>query len=118
MNSEKLFTQIQQLIEQETNLPGESFTVGKFTGIGWLFTQPSPDEPASPMIAIKQYAKTVNVYVPIDEDEPPLVEQYAHIFGKSNLGKTCIRISSLTPARLDALKLLVNKIKKEAEQRA
>ncbi|GMC01237.1 MULTISPECIES: hypothetical protein [Enterococcus] len=118
MNSEKSYTQIKQLIEQETNQAGKSFTVGKFTGIGWLFIQHSPEEPASPLIAVKQYAKTVNIYVPIDENEPPLVEQYAQIFGKSNLGKTCIRISSLTPTRLDALKALVQKIKREAEQSA
>lgn len=118
MNSEKSYTQIKQLIEQETNQTGKSFTVGKFTGIGWLFVQHSPEEPASPLIAVKQYAKTVNIYVPIDENEPPLVEQYAQIFGKSNLGKTCIRISSLTPTRLDTLKALVQKIKREAEQSA
>ncbi|ASZ06642.1 hypothetical protein [Enterococcus thailandicus] len=118
MNSEKSYTQIKQLIEQETNQAGKSFTVGKFTGIGWLFIQHSPEEPASPLIAVKQYAKTVNIYVPIDENEPPLVEQYAQIFDKSNLGKTCIRISSLTPTRLDALKALVQKIKREAEQSA
>lgn len=99
---EELFITLKQLMEDELGQAGTPYSVGKFSGIGWLFP---PD--GDPWLSLKAYPKTVNIYLFLFFDGKPVASQYTDVFGKSNLGKSCIRIRSLTPAKETALRELL-----------
>ncbi|TLG72504.1 hypothetical protein [Culicoidibacter larvae] len=104
----EIYEQINQLISNITGVHGKEYTIGKFTGLGWLnfhYVCSTYDGPY-PRISLKQYEKTVNVYYALWEDGQGVVEGYKDVFGKSNVGKNCIRIRKLDEQKIAALEEL------------
>ena len=107
-----MFDEICNLISSEVDEVPKEYSVGKFHGLGWLFIGNIED--SSPLIAIKEYEKTVNVYFFLFEDGRSVIEDYQEVFKKSNLGKSCICLRSLT----DEKRLALRKLAKQASMRA
>ncbi|MCL1987897.1 MAG: hypothetical protein FWG64_08005 [Firmicutes bacterium] len=83
---------------------GTEYTIGKFTGIGFLFPKEDCEKP--PLISLKRQKNAVHIYA-IN------LEKYAPIFGKSAVGKGCIRVKSLNNERLQAIKEIISKNKQK-----
>lgn len=106
---EALFEQINQLISRTVGSPGQAFTAGQFSGLGWLefhYVCSTYDGPY-PRIALKQYDKTVNFYIHVWDNGQSILENYKEVFGKSAVGVGCIRIRKLNEQRIEALRELV-----------
>lgn len=100
-----LYNELVEYITRRTNENPVPISMGKFEGIGWI---EMPYESAQytgnyPTLVIKQYDKTVNLYVTLYDGDEPVAMRYASVFGKSAVGKTCIRIKKLNEAKLEAL---------------
>ena len=108
----ELYEQLKTIIETETDLSGTVYTSGKFTGIGWFpFNYKTTTyEQELYLISLKEYEKTVNLYVMHWVDGENIVGQYVDVFGKSAVGKGCIRIKKLSPEREHVVRLLVQQI--------
>ena len=106
---DELYHRIVKIIEEELQQPAKSYSSGKFTGEGWLF----PDGEGSPLISVKQYEKTVNLYLFLFEDGQSVISQYESVFKKSNIGKSCIRLKTLTPEKEAAIRELIQKAKEK-----
>ena len=108
---DELFNNIKTMFDTLTQEKGYEYTVGAFSGTGWLefhYVCSSYDGPY-PRMSLKQYDKTVNAYFFLYEQGASVVEKMGEIFGKSNVGKSCIRIRKLNDERIEALKFLVEK---------
>jgi len=107
---EALYIEIEGLIEERLGEKGKPFTVGKFSGLGWLdfHYRCSTYEGLYPRISLKRQANAVHVYVM--HVAYGLLKDYVDIFGKTGIGKGCIRIKKLTPERHDALLEIVDKV--------
>lgn len=106
---DELYHRIVKIIEEELQQPAKSYSSGKFTGVGWLFPANVKDGEGSPLISVKQYEKTVNLYLFLFENDQSIISQYESVFKKSNIGKSCIRLKALTPEKEAALRELVQK---------
>lgn len=106
---DELYKEIIKIIEDELKVAGKEYTVGKFTGLGWLF----PNEMPMPAISVKQYAKTVNLYLMPIVNGAFILDEYEAIFKKSNMGKGCIRLRSLISDKAKAVRKLI-RITKES----
>ena len=100
---EALFAEIAELISTRVGEAGKPFTAGKFTGLGWLdFPYRTTDyDGPYPRIALKTQSDAVHVYVM--SRDPDMLQEYVNVFGKTGIGKGCIRIKKLTPERQAAL---------------
>ena len=105
-----LYNEILTFITNALGVPGEPFTAGKFTGVGWLYFhyKSASYNGMYPRIALKRQMHSVNVYVMGKDDH--LLDAYAADFGKTAVGKGCIRIKNLTPVRKARLLQLVNEL--------
>lgn len=99
---DQLYDSLVALITMEAGESGKNYSDGKFTGVGWLF-----QESGRPLLSIKRYEKSVNVYVATYFSDGLDLKDYAEIFGTSKVGKTCIRFSSLNQEKENTLKEIV-----------
>ena len=107
---EELYQEIYQLMKDETGQEGRDFAIGAFSGLGWLY---APYKSASfdglyPKICLKEQKNAVHVYVTLFVDGKSVIENYTAIFGKSAIGKSCIRVKKLTRQRREALEEIIN----------
>ena len=114
----ELYDKILNKIELKYGEAGKNFTCGKFEGLGWDFYhyKCSTYDGPYPRVALKQQKNGTHVYTMLWEDGKSVLEDYIDVFGKSAVGKGCLRIKKLTPEReaaLDAI-LDVALLKKEA----
>lgn len=112
-----LYEEILALLEEVIGEKGKSFTVGKFSGIGWLdfHYKCTTYDGLYPRISLKQQANGVHIYVMSGEAE--FLNEFIDIFGKSAIGKGCVRIKKLTPERQDGIVKMVEKIKNRSEKK-
>lgn len=104
---DSLYHELTQIIEEELQEKGQVYTIGKFTGLGWLF----PAEVAGvPKVSLKQYEKTVNLYFFPKENGEPLFPKYETVFKKSNMGKSCLRLKNLNAEKIAAIRALLKKV--------
>ena len=104
----EIYNTIACLIEDELGDNGKAYTMGKFTGRGWLFPE---GEHTVPAISLKQYEKTVNLYILPTDSGASVLERYQPIFKKSNIGKGCLRVRRLDEAKIEAIRELVQLVK-------
>ena len=99
------------MVEHVMGIVGKTFTVGKFTGLGWLDFHYvcSTYDGMYPRISLKKQSNGVHLYVMSPDDG--LLAEYEDVFGKSGIGKGCIRIKTLTPERMAGLREIVEKVK-------
>ena len=104
-----LYDEIEHMIVSEVGVQGHPFIYGKFEGLGWLDFQytSSAYEGPCPKIALKQQKNAVHLYVMSQTQGQPLLEKYVPIFGKTAVGKGCLRIKTLNEARRNAITEIV-----------
>jgi len=113
-----LYDEIKNTIENEVGEPGYNFAYRSFEGQGWLNFHYvcSTYEGQYPRIVLKQQKEAVHFYVMLWVDGKPILENYTSIFGKSSVGKSCIRIKKLNDERRNAIveiiRLAINENKK------
>lgn len=56
-----------------------------------------------PLISFTAQKNNISLYLMLYIDGKPFIERYSEIFGKSNVGKGCIRIKKLNEERIKAL---------------
>lgn len=85
------------------------FHEGSFTGIGYNFVpyKTSCYDGLWPVILLTFQKNYVSLYVMKFIDGKSLVKEYSEIFGKSNVGQSCIRIRKLDQAKKDTIKEIV-----------
>jgi hypothetical protein len=107
---EQLHNEIKELIEEHVGEKAKTFTLGKFSGLGWLEFHYicSTYDRLYPRIVLKCQSNAIHVY--IMSREYGLLERYISVFGKTGLGKGCIRIKKLTPERQEALIEIISKV--------
>lgn len=101
-----MYQQIIDLINYETGEEAQVYSIGKFTGLGWLH-----DSSNEPRITIKEYNNSVHIYAYLWDKDENHHHVLASIFGKSGVGKTCIRIKTLNSDKIDAIKDIVARLK-------
>ena len=101
----RLYNEIKTLINTQTQQIGKDYVCGKFEGEGWLpfHYVCSTFDGMYPRISLKQQKNAVHFYIMLWIDGVPVLERYTELFGKSAVGKGCLRIKQLTPERARAL---------------
>lgn len=104
-----LYQQLRHIINEETATIGQPYTYGAFTGLGWLnfhYTCSTYDGPY-PRMSLKQFDKAVHFYIMLWINGKPILDDYVTVFGKSAVGKGCLRFKKLTPEREMALREII-----------
>ena len=114
---EILYNEIESIITNEVGESGRIFTFGKFEGIGWLdfHYKCSTYDGLYPRISLKQQTNAVHFYIILWIDGKPVLDDYIEIFGKSAVGKGCLRIKKLDETRRAALVEIIRHAKKANE---
>jgi len=108
-----LYDEIRHIIESKIGEAGEKFSYGKFDGLGWLnfhYTCSTYDG-LFPRISLKQQKNAVHIYVMMWKDGRPLLENYVNVFGKSAIGKGCLRIKKLNEEFKKAICEIIDYVK-------
>lgn len=102
---DELYLELKELIESHSGQKGLLFEAGAFSGLGWYFFhyKCSTFDGPYPRVSLKQQKNAVHVYTALWDNGKSVLEDYVGIFGKSGVGKGCLRIRKLTPARRQAL---------------
>ncbi|WP_159649224.1 hypothetical protein [Erysipelothrix aquatica] len=90
------------IISEIVGSPGREYHLGKFEGLAWFLNNAE-----TPVVSLKKYDKTVNVYAMTWSQNHELAKAVETTFGKSAIGKSCIRIRKLTPDREQVLKNVI-----------
>ena len=101
--------EIARIIERESGETGHDFTNGAFEGLGWLnfhYRCSTYDGPY-PRIALKLQKNAVHLYLMVWVDGEPPLKRYAELFGKSAVGRCCLRIKFLDDERRKAIAEIV-----------
>ena len=109
-----LYEKIKFIIDRETGADGHVFRSGKFEGIGWLFFHYvcSTYDGLYPRLSIKQQSSGVHLYVMTMENSGgSILDKYIPVFGKSAIGKGCLRIKKLTSEHEEALIEIISQLK-------
>lgn len=102
-NLHEIYQHLEQMINQKTKETPQTFTSGKFTGQGWIFN--SSD---LPKITLKAYDQSVHLYLIFWTFDPESKDKLLSAFPKSSVGKSCLRIKSLTKERDEAIQGLID----------
>ncbi len=107
----RLFVELYQFINEQLGGEGLLFKTepSSMTIIGYYLTpyKTSNYDGQYPLISIAPQKNNISVYVMVVVDGEYLVTKYADQFGKSNCGKSCIRIKSMNDAKYTALASLL-----------
>ena len=108
-NLDMVFLEIKELVDSVTGEDGHDFVCGKFEGLGWLdfHYKCTSYDGQYPRIALKRKKDAVHFYVMLWIDGEPALKKYESLFGKSNVGKGCLRIKKMDDARENAVRELV-----------
>ena len=106
---QSIYDEIEQIINSEAGEQGHNFAIGKFSGMGWLnfYYTCSTYDGLYPRIALKRQTNAVHLYVMLWGDGKPILERYTGIFGKTAVGKSCLRIRKLDDKRKTAIAEIV-----------
>ncbi|MCL2610416.1 MAG: hypothetical protein FWE02_01935 [Defluviitaleaceae bacterium] len=106
---EILYDEIKSMIDSFTGENGKQFTCGQFEGLGWLdfYYKTTTYEGYYPRISLKIRSKAVHFYIMLWKDGKPILEDYIEVFGKSSVGKGCLRIKKLNDEKRLALKEII-----------
>lgn len=104
-----LYHEIKALIDEQVGEVGREYTIGKFTGDGWLNFHYvcSTYDGQYPRISLKQQKQSVNFYLMLWIDGKPVLENYQSVFGKTALGKGCLRLKKIDDKGKVALKEII-----------
>ena len=107
---ESIFTDIKSMIDKQTGEEGIEFVHGKFSGIGWLKFHYvcSTYNGEYPRLLLKRQKDAVHLYALLWDDGKPVLERYICVFGKSAVGKSCVRIKTLDDKRVRALHEIID----------
>lgn len=73
-------------------------------GYGTMHYKCSTYDGPYPFVSFAPQKNNVSLYLMLFIEGKPYIEKYTSIFGKSNVGKGCIRIKKLNSERINALK--------------
>lgn len=109
----QLFIELYQFINQVTGGEGVLFKTSPeaMTIVGYYVVpyKTSTYDGEYPLISIVPQKNNISIYVMVTIDGKFLVPEYAEVFGKSNIGKSCIRIKAMTDLKYQALEGLLEK---------
>ncbi len=103
------------ILETSPNIDRKLHNTDNTTILGYAFApyKNSCYDGFWPIISIAPQKNNLSLYFMLFENGNSVVKQYAHIFGKSNVGVSCIRLKKLNEEKLDAIRELVSKVKVE-----
>ncbi len=109
-HNKELFIEVLQIIEEKLKQEGSVFTYNEMSMIGFYFVDYKNTcyDGKFPMVSIAPQKNNISVYIMDVIDGKYLVETYAAPFGKSNYGKSCIRIKKLNEDRINALNTMLD----------
>ncbi len=111
-NNVNLFKELYQILKEEIAQEGTLFkTDSNMTMIGFKYIkyQNTNYNGMWPLIAIAPQKNNISIYVLALENDEYIVQKYGKEFGKSNIGKSCIRIKKLDEKRIESLKVIIQK---------
>ncbi len=110
-----LFQELYHYLNQKLAAKGQLFTSNKMSMIGYHFVdyKTSTYDGKWPLIALAPQKKTINLYIMVFKDNQGIAELYKDVFGKSNVGKSCIRIRKMNEQKYQAIDEMIGYIKKE-----
>ncbi len=108
----ELFLELVNFVNERLGTTGKIFTsqsTSKMTMIGYHLVEykNSCYDGDWPLVAIAPQQNTINVYIMIVIDGKYLVPEYSNYFGKSNVGKSCIRIRSMNDLKYQGLEQIL-----------
>lgn len=109
-NHEELFRSIDQIIQNSApSLKRQLFSKKSITMIGYgeMPLKEGSDQEVWPLISLAPQKNSVNIYISGEKDGLALPQYYKEHFGKSAVGKSCIRIKSLKKINEQILKELI-----------
>ncbi len=103
------------ILEVSPTIDRKLHTTNNTTILGYAFApyKNSCYDGLWPIISIAPQKNNLSLYFMLFEDGNSVVKQYSHIFGKSNVGVSCIRLKKLNEEKLETIKELVSKVKIE-----
>jgi Domain of unknown function (DU1801) len=107
---EELIRLIDKIIQETApDLKRQLVTEPNITMVGYgeMLWQTSLQEEVCPLISLAPQKHTVNLYIAAEKDGLPLPQYFIESFGKTAVGKNCIRIRSINTLDSDVLKELV-----------
>ncbi len=117
----ELFLQLVNFVNEKLGTHGKLFTsqtATKMTMIGYNLVEykNSCYDGDWPLVAIAPQQNTINIYIMIVVDGNYLVPEYSKYFGKSNVGKSCIRIRSMNDLKYQGLEQILTIVNKQLQQ--
>lgn len=107
---EELIRLIDKIIsETAPHLKRELYSAPSITMIGYseISLKTASAEGVWPLISLAPQKQTVNLYIAAKKDGVPLPQYFIESFGKSAVGKSCVRIRSLKTLKQDILRELI-----------
>lgn len=97
------------ICEAAPNLKRQLFSGKSLTMVGYgeMPWKNSTEEGVWPLISLAPQKHSVNLYIAAEKEGVPLPQYFIESFGKSAIGKNCIRINSIKKLDKDILKELV-----------
>jgi hypothetical protein len=106
---DELYNEIMRLVKDITKQNGMPFELGAFSAIGWRHD--SSNDTPMPYISIKKQKNAVHVYYSFWKFNEAEKRHFVSVFGKSAIGKSCIRIRKMTVERKETLTFIINRCK-------
>lgn len=85
-------------------------------GYGFVPYKTSSYDGMWPLISMAPQKNSLNLYVMVYENGKPIIEQYKEVFGKSNIGKGCIRIKKFSGPRQVAVSDMIKVVAQHYEE--
>ncbi len=107
---EELIRLIDKIIgETAPDLKRELYSAPSITMVGYgeMPLNTATAEEVWPLISLAPQKHTVNLYIAAEKDGVPLPQYFIESFGKSAVGKSCIRIRSLKTLNQEVLRELI-----------
>ena len=107
---EDLIRSIDHIIQKTApDLKRQLFSMSSITMVGYgeMPLNTSSDDEIWPLISLAPQKNSVNLYITAEKDGVPLPQYYIDSFGKTAVGKSCIRIRSIKKLNTDVLKELI-----------
>ncbi len=109
-HNKELFIQLLDIIESRLKIKGSLFTYNQMTMIGFDYVNYKNTcyDGQFPVVSIAPQKNNISIYIMKVVDDQYIVEKYATPFGKSNYGKSCIRIKKLNEDRITTLNKMLD----------
>lgn len=70
----------------------------------------NPEDPFSSLVALAPQKNNLSFYITGEKNGEPILANYAHLFPKSAMGKTCLRLRNTKKLDFTVLKAIVNDV--------